>query len=125
MNPSAFLYHLLISYRARTFVFNRTPSEMFVKYFLGLCMVVKYAACYGQCVASVKLRCPPAWSQWNNRCYKILATGQPWSEARQSCLEMGAEMVFPSSKEEFEHLISMLTYFWIDYNDLQNEGKYT
>ena len=76
-----------------------------------------------QCTASIGGTCPPTWSQWGDRCYKV--TEQlSWFEARAECVKMGGVMAAPHSMAENEHLLHSVVSgnVWINCNDLQTEG---
>ena len=98
---------------------------------VSIFMIVNYAAGNGQCVASIRgtSRCPPAWSQWQDKCYKMHDADVTWEEGKEICVELGGVMVVPQSNEEFHHIINMCSCpwlgFWIGCNDIQTEGLYT
>ena len=74
-------------------------------------------------------RCPPTWSQWQDKCYKMPDADATWEEGRQICVELGGVMVVPQSNEELQHLVNICSCqwpgFWIGCNDIQTEGLYT
>ncbi|XP_033645259.1 C-type lectin domain family 4 member M-like [Asterias rubens] len=95
---------------------------------VSIFMIVNYAAGNGQCVASIRgtSRCPPAWSQWQDKCYKMHDAYVTLEEGKEICVEMGGVMVVPQSKEELQQLLNMFSVqrFWIGCNDVETEGTW-
>ncbi|XP_071797159.1 C-type lectin domain family 4 member M-like [Asterias amurensis] len=95
---------------------------------VGIFIMANYAAGNGQCVASIRRtpRCPPTWSQWQDKCYKVHDADVTWQEGKQQCVELGGVMVVTQSKEELQHLLNMCScrQYWIGCNDIQTEGTW-
>ena len=97
---------------------------------VGIFIMANYAAGDGQCVASIRgtprPRCPPTWSQWRDKCYKVHDADVTWEEGKQQCVELGGVMAVTQSKEELQHLLKMCSCarYWIGCNDIQTEGVY-
>ncbi|XP_071807979.1 C-type lectin domain family 4 member M-like [Asterias amurensis] len=88
---------------------------------VGVFMMADYAAVNGQCWKP----CPPFWSQWRDKCYKMHGAEVPWEEGKQICVEMGGVMVVPQSEEELQHILNMCSCnFWIGCNDVNVEGTW-
>ncbi|XP_071807950.1 C-type lectin domain family 4 member M-like [Asterias amurensis] len=89
---------------------------------VGIFMMANYAAVNGRCWKS----CPPTWSQWRDKCYKMHDADVPWEEGKQICVELGGVMVVPQYEEEIQHLKNMCSCdkFWIGCNDIQTEGTW-
>ncbi|XP_071807709.1 C-type lectin domain family 4 member M-like [Asterias amurensis] len=91
---------------------------------VGIFMMANYAAVNGRCWKP----CPPTWSQWQDKCYKMHDADVTWEEGKQICVELGGVMVVPQSKEELQHLINMCScqrpWFWIGCNDIDAEGTW-
>ncbi|XP_071810413.1 C-type lectin domain family 4 member M-like [Asterias amurensis] len=97
---------------------------------VGLIMA-NYAAVNGRCWKKAPItggtpQCPPTWSQWQDKCYKMNDDFVTWEEGKQICFELGGVMVVPQSKEEIQHLLNMCSWnsFWIGCNDIENEGTW-
>ncbi|XP_038070747.1 perlucin-like protein [Patiria miniata] len=80
------------------------------------------------CKASIGGRrgaCPPTWYQWGRKCYKAITERLTWSEAKDECIKMGSVLVMPQSQEETDFLLQLQqSNFWINCNDLQDEGTW-
>ncbi|XP_071808049.1 C-type lectin domain family 4 member M-like [Asterias amurensis] len=89
---------------------------------VGIFMMADYAAVNGRCWKS----CPPSWSQWQDKCYKMHDAEVTWYEGKQVCVELGGVMVVPRSVEEFQQLHNMFSgqWFWIGCNDIDAEGTW-
>ncbi|XP_071807952.1 C-type lectin domain family 4 member M-like [Asterias amurensis] len=89
---------------------------------VGIFLMANYAAVKGRCWKP----CPPTWSQWQDKCYKMRDAVVTWEEGKQICVELDGVMVVPQSKEEFQHLVNMTSgqWFWIGCNDIQTEGTW-
>ncbi|XP_071798051.1 perlucin-like protein [Asterias amurensis] len=72
-----------------------------------------------------QMLCPFGWESWGGSCYKLLEERLNWQDGRLKCLEMGGEMVAPSSSEENNYILSKtIDAMWINCNDLENEGQW-
>ncbi|XP_071807975.1 CD209 antigen-like protein C [Asterias amurensis] len=69
--------------------------------------------------------CPPSWSQWRDKCYKMHNASVTWEEGKQICVELGGMMVVPQ-EEELQHILNMCISgrFWIGCNDMAIEGTW-
>ena len=87
---------------------------------VGIFMMANYAAANKRCGKP----CPPFWSQWRNKCYKMHGADVTWEEGEQICVKLGGVMIVPQSKEELQHLINMssVRHLLIGCNDIQTEG---
>ena len=90
---------------------------------VGIFMMANYAAVNGRCWKP----CPPFWSQWQDKCYKMHGADVTWEEGKQICVKLGGVMVVPYSEEQLQHILNMFSCdtFWIGCNDIQTEGLYT
>ena len=92
---------------------------------VGIVVMANYTAVNGRCWKS----CPPSWSQWQDKCYKMHDANVTWEEGKQICVELGGVMVVPQSEEELQHILNICSCqwpgFWIGCNDIQTEGLYT
>ncbi|XP_038054873.1 C-type lectin domain family 6 member A-like [Patiria miniata] len=92
---------------------------------ISYCLMIRCTGGNERCGASIRGACPPAWSQWGDKCYKKLSENLPWAEAKQECIKMGSVLVMPQSQEETDFLQKNVYYwFWINCNDLQVEGAW-
>ncbi|XP_038054874.1 perlucin-like protein [Patiria miniata] len=92
---------------------------------ISLCLMIRCTGGNERCGASIRGACPPAWSQWGDKCYKKLSKNLPWAEAKQECIKMGSVLVMPQSQEETDFLLKNVHHwFWINCNDLQVEGTW-
>ncbi|XP_038055986.1 C-type lectin domain family 4 member E-like [Patiria miniata] len=92
---------------------------------ISLCLMIRCTGGNERCGASIRGACPPAWSQWGDKCYKQLSKNLPWAEAKQECIKKGSVLVVPQSQEETEFLQNnMHRQFWINCSDLQVEGTW-
>ncbi|XP_038055119.1 C-type lectin domain family 4 member E-like [Patiria miniata] len=92
---------------------------------ISLCLMIRCTGGNERCGASIRGACPPAWSQWGDKCYKQLSKNLPWAEAKQECIKMGSVLVMPQSQEETDFLQkNVYHWFWINCNDLQVEGAW-
>ncbi|XP_038047776.1 C-type lectin domain family 4 member E-like [Patiria miniata] len=92
---------------------------------ISLCLMIRCTGGNERCGASIRGACPPAWSQWGDKCYKQLSKDLPWAEAKQECINMGSVLVMPQSQEETDFLQkNLVPYFRINCNDLQVEGTW-
>ncbi|XP_038054875.1 lactose-binding lectin l-2-like isoform X1 [Patiria miniata] len=92
---------------------------------ISLCLMIRCTGGTERCGASIRGACPPAWSQWGNKCYQKHSENLPWAEANQECIKMGSVLVMPQSQEETEFLLKNLApFFRINCNDLQVEGTW-
>ena len=72
-----------------------------------------------------QMLCPFGWESWGGSCYKLLEGTMTWHEGRLKCLEIGGEMVAPSSLEENNYILSKTSgRMWINCNDLEIEGQW-
>ncbi|XP_038055987.1 lactose-binding lectin l-2-like [Patiria miniata] len=100
-------------------------SERLIFGLISLCLMIRCTGGNERCGASIRGACPPAWSQWGDKCYKKLSEKLPWAEAKQECIKMGSVLVMPQSQEETEFLQNnMYSRFWINCNDLHVEGSW-
>ncbi|XP_071807864.1 C-type lectin domain family 4 member M-like [Asterias amurensis] len=85
-------------------------------------MMANYAAVNGRCWKP----CPPTWSQWQDKCYKVHDAEVTWGEGTQICVESGGMMVVPQSKEDLQHILNMFSCdkFLIGCNDIEVEGTW-
>ena len=104
-------------------VLLRDAAEDF-SFWLNRTLLAKFNASDERCVASIGRACPPAWNQWEDKCYKVTVRSLTWFEAREECIKMGGVLVVPQSQEETEFLRGMEGKFWINCNDLQTEGLF-
>ena len=88
---------------------------------VGIVVMANYTAVNGRCWKS----CPPSWSQWQDKCYKMHDANVTWEEGKQICVELGGVMVVPQ-EEELQHLLAMCScrWLWIGCNDIKTEGSY-
>ncbi|XP_038055982.1 low affinity immunoglobulin epsilon Fc receptor-like [Patiria miniata] len=92
---------------------------------ISLCLMIRCTGGNERCGASIGGACPPAWSQWGDKCYKKLSKNLPWAEAKQECIKKGSVLVMPQSQEETDFLQkNVYLWFWINCNDLQVEGTW-
>ena len=80
------------------------------------------------CMASIGVgvgTCPTTWIQWKDKCFKATKEKLTWSQAHEECSKMGGVMATPNSPEDTQQLLSIThnEHFWIDCNDLVNEGE--
>ncbi|XP_038054621.1 galactose-specific lectin nattectin-like [Patiria miniata] len=100
------------------------------RFIFGLINLHLMMGCTGgneMCKASFRgtWACQPSWSQWGGKCYKAITAHLPWAEAKEECVKMGSIMVVPQSQEETDFLVGLLpTRFWINCNDLGQEGTW-
>ncbi|XP_071798326.1 CD209 antigen-like [Asterias amurensis] len=92
---------------------------------VGLFIMANHAAVNGRCWKP----CPPTWSQWQDKCYKMHDADVTWEQGRQICVKLGGLMVVPQSNKELQHLHNMCRcqewpWFWIGCNDIQTEGTW-
>ncbi|XP_071807130.1 C-type lectin domain family 4 member M-like [Asterias amurensis] len=89
---------------------------------VGIFMMANYAAANRRCWKP----CPPFWSQWRDKCYKMHGAAVTWEEGKQICVKLGGVMIVPQSKEELQHLINMssVRQLLIGCNDIQTEGTW-
>ena len=72
-----------------------------------------------------QMMCPFGWESWGGSCYKLLDGTMTWHEGGLKCLEMGGEMVAPSSSDENNYILSKTDFrVWINCNDLEMEGQW-
>ncbi|XP_022089688.1 mannose-binding protein C-like [Acanthaster planci] len=98
----------------------------------ALCLMMNLLATVGfsagnteRCVASIGGFCPPTWSPWGDKCYKVTKSQTlAWQEAKEACLALGGAMVVPCSDEETMFLETLQSQTWIGCNDLQTEGTW-
>ena len=78
---------------------------------VGMFIIADYAAVNGRCWKP----CPPTWSQWGGKCYKMHDAEVTWEEGKQICEKLGGLMVVPQSEEELQHIFNMCSCpkFWI------------
>ena len=112
-------------YLAAISIFQEMVCKMLASKLLGVVgifMMANYAAVNGRCWKP----CPPFWSQWRDKCYKMHDAKVPWEEGKQICVMLGGVMVVPQSEEELQHILNMFSCgkFWIGCNDIQTEGLY-
>ena len=89
-----------------------------------LSLVIGSAGFEMRCAVSMGAACPPEWSRWGDKCYRATA-GLTWHQAKQECTQMGSVLVVPQSRNETDFLVSLVDIpFWIDCNDLQQEGQF-
>ena len=71
--------------------------------------------------------CPPTWSQWQDKCYKMHDADVTWEEGKQICVAWGGVMVVPRFEGEMQHLDTMSSgqWFLIGCKDIQTEGLFT
>ncbi|XP_062384506.1 C-type lectin domain family 4 member A-like [Sardina pilchardus] len=65
-----------------------------------------------------KVSCPSGWNVYS-KCYLLSSIPKPWSEARQVCQAMGADLVTIESKEEQDYIVGLGKWVWIG---LQRSG---
>ncbi|XP_038070744.1 C-type lectin lectoxin-Thr1-like [Patiria miniata] len=100
------------------------------RFIFGLISLHLMMGCTGgneMCKASIGhgWACPPTWYQWGRKCYKAITEHLTWSEAKDECIKMGSVLVMPQSQEETEFLVQLQqSNFWINCNDLQEEGTW-
>ncbi|XP_071807825.1 C-type lectin domain family 4 member M-like [Asterias amurensis] len=89
---------------------------------VGIFMMADYAAVNGRWTPL----CPPTWSQWQDKCYKMHGADVTWEEGKQICVALGGVMVVPRFEGEVQHLINMCScsWLWIGCNDIQTEGTW-
>ena len=88
---------------------------------ISLFLKANYSAGTEVCVASIGGACPPAWNQWEDKCYNA-TTSLTWFDAREECIKMGGVLVVPQSEEETSFLVKIQPQFWINCDDLHTEG---
>ncbi|XP_071807129.1 CD209 antigen-like protein C [Asterias amurensis] len=71
-------------------------------------------------------RCPPNWSQWQDKCYMVSEYSYPWDECNDMCVGFDGMMVVPQTDEELQHLINLCSCysFWIGCSDIETEGTW-
>ena len=80
------------------------------------------------CVSAIPGFCPSTWIQWEGNCYKATGQALTYTQAREECVQMGGMMVVPQSDSETQFLLQLVPEaseqdrFWIDCDDLQEEG---
>ncbi|XP_071807981.1 CD209 antigen-like [Asterias amurensis] len=84
--------------------------------------MANYAAVSGRCWKP----CPPTWSQWQDKCYKMHDADVKWEEGKQICVQLGGVMIVPQSKEELQHLLNMFSCdkCLIGCTDIEVEGTW-
>ncbi|XP_038054630.1 asialoglycoprotein receptor 2-like [Patiria miniata] len=107
--------------------------EMMVpkRFIFGLICLHLMMSCTGgneMCKASIGGRrgaCPPTWIQWGGNCYKATTEPLTWFDAKDKCIKMGGALVVPQSQEETDFLVHLQQFdFWINCNDLEEEGTW-
>ncbi|XP_071800049.1 snaclec 27-like [Asterias amurensis] len=70
--------------------------------------------------------CPPTWSQWQEKCFKMHDGYGTWAEGKQICVESGGVIAVPQSEEELQHLLNMcgFKWIWIGCSDIQTEDTW-
>ncbi|KAL2097691.1 hypothetical protein ACEWY4_006898 [Coilia grayii] len=57
--------------------------------------------------------CPNEWRQFGSNCYYISASHKNWTESRQECHRMEAELIIINSPEEQEFVKALSARAWI------------
>ncbi|XP_061598331.1 lymphocyte antigen 75-like [Cololabis saira] len=75
--------------------------------------------------------CPMFWYNFNDRCYKYVATRMNWANAELHCLSQGANLVSIHSQNEENFVKSLIKNFdhfegetWIGLTDAQQDGSW-
>ncbi|XP_072567958.1 uncharacterized protein [Paramormyrops kingsleyae] len=68
--------------------------------------------------------CPLGWSRFKCSCYYISTEEKTWSDSRQACMQLGADLAIISSREEQEFMNSIPGEFWIGLSDTEREGTW-
>uniref|UniRef100_A0A3Q0STL8 C-type lectin domain-containing protein n=1 Tax=Amphilophus citrinellus TaxID=61819 RepID=A0A3Q0STL8_AMPCI len=75
--------------------------------------------------------CPMFWWNYNDRCYKYVATHMTWADAEIYCLSEGANLVSVHSEDEHNFVKSLIQNFdhaggltWIGLSDKHKEGTW-
>ncbi|XP_038058762.1 lactose-binding lectin l-2-like [Patiria miniata] len=69
--------------------------------------------------------CPPPWIQWGGKCYRAVMEHLTWLQAKDECINFGSVLVVPQSQKETDFLIRLVPpWFWINCNDLEEEGTW-
>ncbi|XP_022096039.1 hepatic lectin-like [Acanthaster planci] len=104
--------------------------EMMVPKWFIFGLICLMTGCTGgneMCKAAIGRRgaCPPTWIKWGGKCYKAIMKKMTWFEAKDECVKMGSVLVVPQSDEETELLLRLMApRFWINCDDLQEEGNW-
>ncbi|XP_040893045.1 C-type lectin domain family 4 member M-like isoform X2 [Toxotes jaculatrix] len=65
--------------------------------------------------------CPDNWIKFGNSCYSFSTSKKSWSDSRQSCEKLDAQLVIVSSEEE-QTFLSVFVNTWIGLTDEEEEN---
>uniref|UniRef100_A0A4W4E4Y7 C-type lectin domain-containing protein n=1 Tax=Electrophorus electricus TaxID=8005 RepID=A0A4W4E4Y7_ELEEL len=68
--------------------------------------------------------CFKGWTKFGSSYYYFSNERKKWTESRQYCREMGADLVIINSREEQEFIKEVNIYAWIGLSDAQTEGSW-
>ncbi|XP_023141772.3 low affinity immunoglobulin epsilon Fc receptor-like [Amphiprion ocellaris] len=70
--------------------------------------------------------CPSEWIPFDNKCYYASPRGKTknWEDSRKDCLQRGADLVMPTTREELNFVTRIYDRTWIGLSDKKNEGKW-
>uniref|UniRef100_A0A3Q2QPP5 C-type lectin domain-containing protein n=1 Tax=Fundulus heteroclitus TaxID=8078 RepID=A0A3Q2QPP5_FUNHE len=66
-------------------------------------------------------KCGAGWELHGGTCYKFSTRKSSWNESRDSCKDLGGDLVKIDSREEQDNLEDM---FWIGLTDSKEEGRW-
>ncbi|XP_054911280.1 CD209 antigen-like protein E [Poeciliopsis prolifica] len=76
-------------------------------------------------------KCEAAWERYRGSCYYFSSTKSSWNESRQSCDDLGSDLVKIDSREEqmfleirLRDIIENNETFWIGLSDSKTEGSW-
>nr|XP_023693093.1 CD209 antigen-like protein C isoform X2 [Paramormyrops kingsleyae] len=68
--------------------------------------------------------CPSGWRRLSTSCYYISTETKNWSDSRQACMQLEANLVIISSREEQVFVEGLSGDFWIGLSDIESEGTW-
>uniref|UniRef100_A0A3B3RBZ0 C-type lectin domain-containing protein n=1 Tax=Paramormyrops kingsleyae TaxID=1676925 RepID=A0A3B3RBZ0_9TELE len=68
--------------------------------------------------------CPSGWRRFSTNCYYISTEEKTWSDSRQACMQIGADLAIISSREEQDFFEGQSGDFWIGLSDREREGTW-
>ncbi|XP_014032156.1 galactose-specific lectin nattectin [Salmo salar] len=75
--------------------------------------------------------CPQGWSNYNNRCFRYVASQLDWADAESYCVSLGANLASVNNKGEFSFVKNLIksfdpaeSYTWIGLSDLHKEERW-
>lgn len=71
--------------------------------------------------------CGEGWTQVQGQCFRFYDTKKEYSQARQSCLDLGGDVAFPSDTQQQKALLDLMPSkedMWIGMETLGQKGAY-